>query len=441
MQRLISFSILALLLLTPDLAKAEDSPVALLIGPEHIIAGGTVLFDGSFSYHEGSTYHIVNYKWYVNGMEQSDVEGDKTFTYTFSSVGSYTVELKVFSSNNTSTDTELITVEVSAAPGRYYYLTDHLGSVRATVNENGDVVGYDDYYPFGLQMAKRSGVGDDRTREKFTGHELDGETGLLYAGARYYMPEVGRWMSVDPVLDEAKIEFLITDKYLSATPYNYVFSDPVNLRDPDGKCPSCVIGAAVGGVIGGVSAYLEGSDITTGLIAGATSGAIAGLAVDLTVATGGLALVVGGAVGGAAGGAVGDVISQVGNDLADGLGIVSAVQNLDGDQVLQSAEIGGVAGLIGGAGGALIEGAAATTPKIIEFGKVALNKVSSSLFKSGAQVSVVHGAQNQIVNGIHAAAMNTANNVRNTELLTTISTATGAGRIQFETNTRPNDDR
>ena len=28
-----------------------------------------------------------------------------------------------------------------------YYLTDHLGSVRVTVNEQGDPVGWDDYYP------------------------------------------------------------------------------------------------------------------------------------------------------------------------------------------------------------------------------------------------------------------------------------------------------
>ena len=135
-------------------------------------------------------------------------------------------------SNNSLTDTELITVEVSAAPGRYYYLTDHLGSVRATVNENGDVVGYDDYYPFGLQMAKRSGVGDDRTREKFTGHELDGETGLLYAGARYYMSEIGRWMGVDPLADD----------FPGWSPYNYVLNNPLILIDPTGNCPEGVSG-------------------------------------------------------------------------------------------------------------------------------------------------------------------------------------------------------
>jgi len=31
--------------------------------------------------------------------------------------------------------------------GRYWYVTDHLGSVRATVDEEGNLVSYYDYYP------------------------------------------------------------------------------------------------------------------------------------------------------------------------------------------------------------------------------------------------------------------------------------------------------
>ena len=241
MQRLISFSILALLLLTPDLAKAEDSPVAILIGPEHIIVGGTVLFDGSFSYHQSSTQSIANYEWFVDGMSKSSGGSEKTFTHPFAATGSFIVKLTVTDDNGLDNSTE-ITVTVSAAPGRYYYLADHLGSVRATVNENGDVVGYDDYYPFGLQMAKRSGVGDDRTREKFTGHELDQETGLVYAGARYYMPEVGRWMSVDPLADD----------FVEWSPYNYALNNPSLLTDPTGMAPEagdCPPNCDLGGVL------------------------------------------------------------------------------------------------------------------------------------------------------------------------------------------------
>ena len=36
-----------------------------------------------------------------------------------------------------------------AGSKRRYFLKDHLGSVRTTVDRNGNVVGHDDYYPLG----------------------------------------------------------------------------------------------------------------------------------------------------------------------------------------------------------------------------------------------------------------------------------------------------
>ena len=68
-----------------------------------------------------------------------------------------------------------------AGGGRRYFLKDHLGSVRTTVDRNGNVVGRDDYYPFGLAMpgkflATRPNPND---HYKFTGYEIDdNEAGL-----------------------------------------------------------------------------------------------------------------------------------------------------------------------------------------------------------------------------------------------------------------------
>ena len=64
-------------------------------------------------------------------------------------------------------------------------------------------------------------------KESFTGHERDGETGLVYAGARYLMPAVGRWTAVDP----------LASSYPSVSPYNYGMNNPMNLTDPTGACP------------------------------------------------------------------------------------------------------------------------------------------------------------------------------------------------------------
>ena len=113
---------------------------------------------------------------------------------------------------------------------RRYYVTDHLGSVRAVVTagaEGTEVVEARDYYPWGLEMPGRTYVNGPVSRENYTGHELDEETDMLYAGARYYMPALGRWTAVDPLASE----------FPSWSPYNYVMNNPVGLTDPTGMAP------------------------------------------------------------------------------------------------------------------------------------------------------------------------------------------------------------
>jgi RHS repeat-associated protein len=51
------------------------------------------------------------------------------------------------------------------------------------------------------------------------------QTGLTYAGARYYPARVGKWLSVDPHYFN----------YPTLTPYHYVANNPVNAIDPDGR--------------------------------------------------------------------------------------------------------------------------------------------------------------------------------------------------------------
>jgi len=108
---------------------------------------------------------------------------------------------------------------------RFYYLKDHLGTIRMTVNTVANVVSYDDYYPYGMVMPTRSSASSSEdARYKFTSKERDAETTYDYFGARYYDSRIGRWLSVDPM----------AWKYPSWSPYNYCMNNPLRLVDPNG---------------------------------------------------------------------------------------------------------------------------------------------------------------------------------------------------------------
>lgn len=108
---------------------------------------------------------------------------------------------------------------------RYYFLKDHLGSVRTTVDFNNTALGYDDYYPFGKIMPGRSSSSSTPDDDyKFTGHQRDSELDLDYMLARNYDPLIGRFMQVDPLAMD----------YPSITPYGYVLNNPMGLVDPTG---------------------------------------------------------------------------------------------------------------------------------------------------------------------------------------------------------------
>ncbi|MGO8999383.1 MAG: HYD1 signature containing ADP-ribosyltransferase family protein [Polyangiaceae bacterium] len=99
----------------------------------------------------------------------------------------------------------------------YLELGDTLGSTSAVVDQStGALVERTTYYPYGgiendYQSAVESGFWEDY---KFTGKEGDNEVGLVYFGARYYSPNLGRWISADP----AWVHGLQSDR----NPYAYV---------------------------------------------------------------------------------------------------------------------------------------------------------------------------------------------------------------------------
>ena len=107
--------------------------------------------------------------------------------------------------------------------GIYYYHPDHLGSATWITNSARKAVQFIHYMPFGEMWYNQQGSAYNE-RYKFTGKERDEETGYDYFGARYYVPEIPIWLSVDP----------LADKYPQISPYAYCHWNPVNRIDFDG---------------------------------------------------------------------------------------------------------------------------------------------------------------------------------------------------------------
>ena len=120
-----------------------------------------------------------------------------------------------------------LTISVGAVTSdKYYFLKDHLGSIRVVVDTLGEIVSYTDYDPWGMILNGRSSnYGFANDKYKFTGKERDVETGYDYFGARFYESRLGRWLQVDP----------LADKYPGWSPYNYCFNNPLIVVDPDGR--------------------------------------------------------------------------------------------------------------------------------------------------------------------------------------------------------------
>ena len=81
----------------------------------------------------------------------------------------------------------------------YWYVTDHLGSIRAILDGNAYVataaIDYDAFGKFISTPLDPAIMG----RYAWTGREIEVETGLQFNRARFYDPSIGRWISKDPL--------------------------------------------------------------------------------------------------------------------------------------------------------------------------------------------------------------------------------------------------
>ncbi len=110
------------------------------------------------------------------------------------------------------------------ASEKQYYVTDSHGNVVQLTDEKGNVIKTYEYDSFGNEV-KPDGKDDNPFR--YCGEYYDKETEEIYLRARYYQPEMGRFLTRDTYTGEE-------DEPLSLQLYTYCENDGVNMVDPSG---------------------------------------------------------------------------------------------------------------------------------------------------------------------------------------------------------------
>ena len=213
----------------------------------------------------GTLLSSVDYTYDVGGLRTSkQISGQPKTHYVYVGQnlaaeyqeGSTVTKFYVNGSAGVAGAVTLDSSQTSGNPQYEFYFYDGLGNVIATVNDMSNVVGmtsnssgvrsYDVYGAprDGSALPAHGFVGS-------LGHVGDGECGLIYMRARYYDPDLGRFISEDPSRHGANL-------------YAYCNGNPTNLTDADGKQADMAM-ATVGLVACMLAALLIAWDYDSGL--------------------------------------------------------------------------------------------------------------------------------------------------------------------------------
>ncbi len=159
--------------------------------------------------------------FYIDKSYEKIVEGNKTTHKYFMYAEGHLATIHVKTTENT---TEL-------PDETRYLLYDPLGSVDTITDNRGNIVERMSYEAFGQRREgnwqSAGNVVPAFTNRGYTGHEHIDEMGFIHMNGRVYDPEIGRFLSADP---------LIQDPYntQSFNRYSYCFNNPMRSIDPSG---------------------------------------------------------------------------------------------------------------------------------------------------------------------------------------------------------------
>jgi len=160
-----------------------------------------------------------------------------------------------------------------------FYHGDHLGSTTVMTNVAGAVLSRVVYKPYGSSLEEQG----DTPEFGFTGQRFEAALGVYDYGARFYDPELARFLSADALVPEP-------GDPQSHNRYAYVRNNPITRVDPSGNVDLDFggrFGEYLGSHFGGVGATIGriSGSVATGFVPGAGEVADAGILFDSREAT------------------------------------------------------------------------------------------------------------------------------------------------------------
>lgn len=169
-------------------------------------------------------------------------------------------------------------------PSCYYYVHNAHGDVKGLYDaRSGYLIRGYHYGPFG---EKRNADDSLDSPYGYAGYFYDAETMLYYCNARFYDPEIGRFINQDTVIGDVH-------NPLSLNRYTYCFNNPLMYDDPSGNWPKFIQNLANAAVENIIKPTIENikslANSTTQFVSQNKSAFVAGVA-GISMMTAGVAL-------------------------------------------------------------------------------------------------------------------------------------------------------
>ncbi|WP_307625068.1 polymorphic toxin-type HINT domain-containing protein [Streptomyces turgidiscabies] len=116
------------------------------------------------------------------------------------------------------------TIAVRTAGKLSFLASDHHGTGELAIDSATGAISQRRFDPFGVERGEKTGVWPGE--KGFVGGTIDASTGLTHLGAREYDPTIGKFISVDPIIDYTRPSQI--------NGYAYADTTPVTLSDPSG---------------------------------------------------------------------------------------------------------------------------------------------------------------------------------------------------------------